>query len=116
MNVSQGTLATVGAAQKVGGEVAVLVVGSGVQDVAQNAAKIAGVSKVLTVDNEVISENPIRSANSSSSDCLFVCSCWHTQWQRQWPRSLGLWLAAIHTSWLLQAMKAKTSSHALLLL
>lgn len=45
------TLNTVGAAAKIGGEVHVLVAGSGVGAVAEAAAKIAGVAKVLKADN-----------------------------------------------------------------
>ncbi|MDF3864931.1 FAD-binding protein, partial [Pseudomonas denitrificans (nom. rej.)] len=45
------TLNTVAAAQKIGGEIAVLVAGQNVGGVAEAAAKIAGVSKVLVADN-----------------------------------------------------------------
>lgn len=45
------TLNTVAAAQKIGGDVAVLVAGQNVGGVAEAAAKIAGVSKVLVADN-----------------------------------------------------------------
>ena len=46
------TLNTVKAAQQIGGEIEVLVAGSGCQAVAQAAAAIAGVSKVKLADNE----------------------------------------------------------------
>jgi electron transfer flavoprotein alpha subunit len=49
--VAPSTLNTVAAAAKIGGDVHVLVVGQGVDSVAQAAAKIAGVSKVLVADN-----------------------------------------------------------------
>ena len=45
------TLNVVTAAQKIGGDIAVLVAGSGAQAVADAAAKVAGVSKVLLADN-----------------------------------------------------------------
>ena len=45
------TLNVVAAAQKIGGDITVLVAGSGVQAVADQAAKVAGVSKVLLADN-----------------------------------------------------------------
>ncbi|MCU4347200.1 FAD-binding protein [Acinetobacter lactucae] len=45
------TLNVVAAAQKIGGDITVLVAGSGAQAVADAAAKVAGVSKVLLADN-----------------------------------------------------------------
>ncbi|MBD9679448.1 electron transfer flavoprotein subunit alpha/FixB family protein [Pseudomonas sp. PDM18] len=45
------TLNTVAAAQKIGGDIAVLVAGQNVGGVAEAAAKIAGVAKVLVADN-----------------------------------------------------------------
>jgi electron transfer flavoprotein alpha subunit len=45
------TLNTVAAAQKIGGDIVVLVAGQNVGGVAEAAAKIAGVSKVLVADN-----------------------------------------------------------------
>ncbi|UNW10422.1 FAD-binding protein [Acinetobacter indicus] len=45
------TLNVVAAAQKIGGDITVLVAGSGVQAVADQAAKVAGVSKVLLADD-----------------------------------------------------------------
>ncbi|WEJ74032.1 FAD-binding protein [Pseudomonas sp. PSE14] len=45
------TLNTVAAAQKIGGDIAILVAGHNVGGVAEAAAKIAGVSKVLVADN-----------------------------------------------------------------
>lgn len=49
------TLNVVQAAAQIGGDIEVLVVGSGCQAVADAAAKIAGVSKVLLADNEIYS-------------------------------------------------------------
>ncbi|MDN6860368.1 FAD-binding protein [Pseudomonas sp. CAN2814] len=45
------TLNTVAAAQKIGGDISVLVAGQNVAGVAEAAAKIAGVAKVLVADN-----------------------------------------------------------------
>ena len=49
--INQATLNTVAAAATIGGDIAVLVAGHNCADVAQAAAKIAGVSKVLVADN-----------------------------------------------------------------
>jgi electron transfer flavoprotein alpha subunit len=51
--VAPSTLNTVAAAQKIGGDIHVLVAGHNVATVAEAAAKIAGVSKVLVADNGV---------------------------------------------------------------
>ncbi|MBK3778610.1 electron transfer flavoprotein subunit alpha/FixB family protein, partial [Azospirillum brasilense] len=45
------TLNAVGAAAKIGGDIHVLVAGQGTQAVAEAAAKVAGVSKVLLADD-----------------------------------------------------------------
>ncbi|WP_166366469.1 electron transfer flavoprotein subunit alpha/FixB family protein [Pseudomonas akapageensis] len=49
--VAPATLNTVAAAAKIGGDIHVLVAGAGVGAVAEAAAKIAGVAKVLVADN-----------------------------------------------------------------
>jgi len=49
--IAPATLNTVAAAAKIGGDVHVLVVGQNVGGVAESAAKIAGVAKVLVADN-----------------------------------------------------------------
>lgn len=49
--LSPGTLNTVSAAARVGGDVHVLVAGSGCAEVAEQCAKIAGVSRVLCADS-----------------------------------------------------------------
>jgi electron transfer flavoprotein alpha subunit len=51
-----GTLNTVSAAAKLGGDVAVLVVGSGASAAAEAAAKVAGVTKVLVADSAAFAE------------------------------------------------------------
>ena len=50
------TLNVVAAAQKIGGDITVLVAGSGAQAVADQAAQVAGVSKVLLADNAVYAQ------------------------------------------------------------
>ncbi|MCP1623588.1 electron transfer flavoprotein subunit alpha/FixB family protein [Pseudomonas nitroreducens] len=49
--LGSATLNTVAAAQKIGGDIAVLVAGQNVGGVAEAAAKVAGVAKVLVADN-----------------------------------------------------------------
>ena len=50
-SLNGATLNVVAAAQKIGGDITVLVAGSGAQAVAEQAAQVAGVSKVLLADN-----------------------------------------------------------------
>lgn len=50
-SLKAATLNVVAAAQKIGGEITILVAGSGCGAVAQQAAKVAGVAKVLVADN-----------------------------------------------------------------
>ncbi|MEG5263611.1 FAD-binding protein [Pseudomonas sp. JDS28PS106] len=50
-SLAPATLNTVAAAQQIGGDIHVLVAGAGVAAVAEAAAKVAGVSKVLVADN-----------------------------------------------------------------
>ncbi len=54
--INAATLNTVAAAQKIGGEIHVLVAGAGRADAAAAAAKIAGVSKVKVADNAIYAE------------------------------------------------------------
>ncbi|MDX3894796.1 electron transfer flavoprotein subunit alpha/FixB family protein [Pusillimonas sp.] len=51
------TLNAVAAAQKIGGDVHVLVMGQGVQAIADQAAKLAGVGKVLLADGPALAES-----------------------------------------------------------
>jgi electron transfer flavoprotein alpha subunit len=50
-SLAPATLNTVAAAQQIGGDIHLLVTGAGVAAVAEAAAKVAGVSKVLVADN-----------------------------------------------------------------
>ena len=54
--VKSSTLHTIAAAQKIGGDIAVLVAGSGADAAAKAAAAIAGVSKVLHADGPAYAE------------------------------------------------------------
>ncbi len=49
-SIKKATLSTVAAAQKIGGDIHVLVAGHNAGDAAAAAAKIAGVAKVLHAD------------------------------------------------------------------
>src|SRR5690606_14373756 len=50
------TLNTVAAASKLGGDIHVLVAGNGAQGVAEQAAQVAGVAKVLLADGPALAE------------------------------------------------------------
>lgn len=69
------TLNTIAAASRLGGEVHVLVAGSGAQAVAEQAAQAARVSKVLLADAPQLAEG----------------------WPRTWPRRCWRWLAGTAT-------------------
>jgi electron transfer flavoprotein alpha subunit len=52
--LNEATAKTVSAAQKLGGDVHVLVAGKGAADVAQDAAKVSGVTKVLLAESDAL--------------------------------------------------------------
>ncbi|KAL1462843.1 hypothetical protein WDU94_014649 [Cyamophila willieti] len=52
--LSASTLSAITAAKKIGGDISVLVAGNKVGDVAQQVAKVSGVTKVLTVENDAL--------------------------------------------------------------
>ena len=70
--VSQGTLAAVTAATKLGGDVNLLLMGKGLSDVSVAASGVAGVSKVLCVDDDALahglSENCASALHSIVKD------------------------------------------------
>ncbi|VCU68997.1 Electron transfer flavoprotein subunit alpha [Pigmentiphaga humi] len=77
------TLNTVSAARKLGGEVHVLVAGSGVSGAAQAAAQVAGVSKVLVADGAALAEGlaenvaaQVLAAASAYSHILFPATAY----------------------------------------
>jgi electron transfer flavoprotein alpha subunit len=55
-NIRKATLSTIAAAQKIGGEIHVLVAGNGCGEAAKSAAAIAGVAKVLHADGAPLAE------------------------------------------------------------
>ena len=50
-SITPGTLATIAAGQKIGNDIHVIVMGSGVEAVAKSAAAAEGVAEVLTADH-----------------------------------------------------------------
>jgi electron transfer flavoprotein alpha subunit len=67
-----GTLSAIAAAKKLGGSVHGFVAGASVQDAAQHAAKVDGVDKILTVDNdayEKVSSKRWKLSVPCPSDC-----------------------------------------------
>lgn len=54
--VSGGTLSTITAASKIGGDVSVLVAGKGAKTAAEYAATVTGVSKVLVAESEALAD------------------------------------------------------------
>lgn len=49
--LSYGSLGAVTAAQKLGGSITAFIAGSGIKSVAEEAAKVAGIEKIIAVDN-----------------------------------------------------------------
>lgn len=49
--LNAGSLGTVTAAQKLGGSITAFVAGGGIKSVAEEVAKVAGIEKVIAVDN-----------------------------------------------------------------
>jgi len=54
-SLKPATLNSVTAAQAIGGDIDILVIGSDCQGAAEQAAKVAGISKVLVADNGAFS-------------------------------------------------------------
>ncbi|MBS9777555.1 MAG: electron transfer flavoprotein subunit alpha/FixB family protein [Gammaproteobacteria bacterium] len=53
-DINAASLSTIAAAQKIGGDITALVTGEGVTSVAEKTAQIAGVDKVITVDDAAL--------------------------------------------------------------
>ena len=68
-SLKAATLNTISAASRLGGEIAVLVAGSGVAAVAEAAAQVAGVAKVLVADSPVLAD---QSAENLSAQVVAV--------------------------------------------
>lgn len=61
--ISASTLSAVTAAKKIGGDISILVVGSGIEAAVSSASKISGVKKVLSFDDAAV-KTPIAEAVS----------------------------------------------------
>lgn len=92
--LNAATLNVVAAAQKIGGEVAVLVVGSGAQAVADQAAQVAGVSKVLLADDAVyanqLAENVAKLVAQVAQGYSHVLAASTTSGKNVLPRAAAL--------------------------
>ncbi|MGA6876781.1 MULTISPECIES: FAD-binding protein [Acinetobacter] len=88
------TLNVVAAAQKIGGDITVLVAGSGVQAVADQAAKVAGVSKVLLADNAAyanqLAENVAKLVASIGTGYSHILAASTTTGKNVLPRAAAL--------------------------
>lgn len=92
--LNAATLNVVAAAQKIGGDVAVLVVGSGAQAVADQAAQVAGVSKVLLADDAVyanqLAENVAKLVAQVAQGYSHVLAASTTSGKNVLPRAAAL--------------------------
>ncbi|MGX9608896.1 MULTISPECIES: FAD-binding protein [Acinetobacter] len=88
------TLNVVAAAQKIGGDITVLVAGSGAQAVADQAAKVAGVSKVLLADNAAyanqLAENVAKLVASIGTGYSHILAASTTTGKNVLPRAAAL--------------------------
>ena len=88
------TLNVVAAAQKIGGDITVLVAGSGAQAVADQAAKVAGVSKVLLADDAVyanqLAENVAKLVASIGAGYSHILAASTTTGKNILPRAAAL--------------------------
>ncbi|BCU65355.1 electron transfer flavoprotein subunit alpha [Acinetobacter bouvetii DSM 14964 = CIP 107468] len=95
------TLNVVAAAQKIGGDITVLVAGSGAQAVADQAAKVAGVSKVLLADDAAyanqLAENVAKLVASIGSGYSHILAASTTTGKNILPRAAALLDASMIT-------------------
>ncbi|WP_180162981.1 FAD-binding protein [Acinetobacter sp. YH12069] len=88
------TLNVVAAAQKIGGDITVLVAGSGAQGVADQAAKVAGVSKVLLADDAAyanqLAENVAKLVASIGAGYTHILAASTTTGKNVLPRAAAL--------------------------
>ena len=88
------TLNVVAAAQKIGGDITVLVAGSGAQAVADAAAKVAGVSKVLLADDAAyanqLAENVAKLVASIGAGYSHILAASTTTGKNILPRAAAL--------------------------
>lgn len=92
--LSAATLNVVAAAQKIGGDISVLVAGAGVAAVAEQAAKVAGVAKVLVADHDVyanqLAENVADLVVASASGYKHILAAATTTGKNILPRVAAL--------------------------
>ena len=95
------TLNVVAAAQKIGGDITVLVAGSGAQAVADAAAKVAGVSKVLLADDAAyanqLAENVAKLVASIGAGYSHILAASTTTGKNILPRAAALLDASMIT-------------------
>ncbi|OTG75259.1 electron transfer flavoprotein subunit alpha [Acinetobacter terrae] len=88
------TLNVVAAAQKIGGDITVLVAGSGAQAVADQAAQVAGVSKVLLADNAAyahqLAENVAKLVAELGKDYSHILAASTSNGKNVLPRAAAL--------------------------
>ncbi|NWK73944.1 electron transfer flavoprotein subunit alpha/FixB family protein [Acinetobacter sp. SwsAc6] len=88
------TLNVVAAAQKIGGDITVLVAGSGAQAVADQATKVAGVSKVLLADDAAyanqLAENVAKLVASIGAGYSHILAASTTTGKNVLPRAAAL--------------------------
>jgi len=92
--LNAATLNVVAAAQKIGGDITVLVAGSGAQVVADAAAKVAGVSKVLLADDAAyanqLAENVAKLVASIGTGYSHILAASTTTGKNILPRAAAL--------------------------
>jgi electron transfer flavoprotein alpha subunit len=85
-SIKGATLNTVAAAQAIGGDIHVLVAGSGCGAAAQAAAQIAGVSKVLVADNAAYAHQLAENVSLLVADLgkaySHILACCNHNWQK----------------------------------
>lgn len=93
-NISQGTLATVTAASKIGGDITLLVAGHGLDEVSKAAAAVSGVTKVLVADHEALKNiiaEPMAAAVKNISGAYTHILAPSSNSSRNWmPRAAAL--------------------------
>ena len=93
-SIKKATLCTIAAAQAIGGDITVLVAGSGCSAAADAAAKISGVSKVLLADNAAyehqLGENIAPLVAELAADYDYVLSPATTTGKNFLPRTAAL--------------------------
>ncbi|MFH7765662.1 electron transfer flavoprotein subunit alpha/FixB family protein, partial [Acinetobacter sp. BSP-28] len=92
--LNAATLNVVAAAQKIGGDITVLVAGSGAQAVADQAAKVAGVSKVLLAEDAAyanqLAENVAKLVASIGTNYSHILAASTTTGKNILPRAAAL--------------------------